>query len=164
MTYEESRNNEIKSQNIRHVEEFVKRYDPNKKTVIFLPGGLGSQLERTTKSFSEGSTGPFATPIVLNPGDETPLDFIVKRSAVLDESGNPLAHTWGVEIGKEHQYIGMRNIDGVLLVKTPAGEIREYLISLGDCWFQNNPPTGDHEISIGDESPQPGVPAIALCE
>jgi len=60
MTYEEARRREIQSQNIRHVEEFVRRYDPNKKTVIFLPGGLGSQLERTTKSFSESSPGPFA--------------------------------------------------------------------------------------------------------
>ncbi|MGH7901027.1 MAG: hypothetical protein ACRENZ_04755 [Thermodesulfobacteriota bacterium] len=108
--------------------------------------------------------GLIATPIVLNSGDETPLDFIVKRSAVLDESGNPLAHTWGVEIGKGHQYIGMRSIDGVLLIKTPSGEIREYLISLGECWFQNNPPSEDHKISIADEVPQLGVPVIALCE
>lgn len=59
MTYDEARRREIQSQNIRHVEEFVKKYDPNKKTVIFLPGGLGSQLERTIKSFSESSPGPF---------------------------------------------------------------------------------------------------------
>ncbi len=108
--------------------------------------------------------GIIALPIVLNPGDETSLDFTVKRSAVIDESGNPLAHTWSVEIGKENQYLGMRNIDGVLLVKIPAGEIREYLVSLGECWFQNNPPTGDHKISIVDEAPQLGVPVIALCE
>jgi hypothetical protein len=108
--------------------------------------------------------GLIATPIVLNPGDETPLDFIVKRSAVLDESGNPLAHTWGVEISKGHQFIGMKNIDGVLLIKTLSGEIREYLISLGECWFQNNPPSEDHKISIVDEAPQLGIPVLALCQ
>ncbi|MGH7807068.1 MAG: esterase/lipase family protein, partial [Thermodesulfobacteriota bacterium] len=48
MSYESARDEEILKSNIRHASEFVKKYDPNKKTVILLPGGLGSQLDRTT--------------------------------------------------------------------------------------------------------------------
>jgi hypothetical protein len=58
----------------------------------------------------------------------------------------------------------MKNIDGVILIKTLSGEIREYLISLGECWFQNNPPSEDHKISIVDEAPQLGIPVLALCQ
>ena len=37
----------------------MKRYNPNQKTVILLPGGLGSQLEKTTKKYSDNNQGPF---------------------------------------------------------------------------------------------------------
>jgi len=59
MSYKSSRNHEIRSENIRIAEELVKEYDPNKKTIILLPGGLGSQLERTKKPYSQNNPGPF---------------------------------------------------------------------------------------------------------
>ncbi|MDA2918071.1 lysophospholipase [Desulfobacterota bacterium AH_259_B03_O07] len=59
MSYNAARRNEIRNQNIRHVGELVKVYDPNKKTVILLPGGMGSQLERTVKPYKENNPAPF---------------------------------------------------------------------------------------------------------
>ncbi len=59
MSYNAVRRNEIRNQNIRHVGELVKVYDPNKKTVILLPGGMGSQLERTVKPYKENNPAPF---------------------------------------------------------------------------------------------------------
>lgn len=59
MSYESVRKREIISNNIRMAEELVKRYNPNRKTVILLPGGLGSQLEKTVKKYSESNPGPF---------------------------------------------------------------------------------------------------------
>ena len=59
MSYKSARAHEIRSQNIRMARELVERYDPNKKTVILLPGGLGSRLERTKKPYSDNSPGPF---------------------------------------------------------------------------------------------------------
>jgi len=59
MNYEAARRHEIKSNVIRVVNELVKTYDPNKKTVILLPGGMGSHLERTDKPYSSSNPGPF---------------------------------------------------------------------------------------------------------
>lgn len=59
MSYESARRREILSNNLSMAEEPVKRYNPNQKTVIPIPGGLGSQLEKTTKNYSESNQGPF---------------------------------------------------------------------------------------------------------
>lgn len=59
MTYEQSRRHEIRSNIIRVVNNLVNSYDPNKKTVILLPGGMGSHLERTTSSYKPSKPGPF---------------------------------------------------------------------------------------------------------
>ena len=55
ISYESARITETKL----HIEMIAKRlvdhYDPNRKTVIMLPGGMGSRLERSKKKFP----GPF---------------------------------------------------------------------------------------------------------
>lgn len=59
MSYKTARSHEIRSQNIRMARELVERYNPNEKTVILLPGGLGSQLDRTVEPYRDSSPGPF---------------------------------------------------------------------------------------------------------
>ena len=51
MTYEDYRNGLIDSYYDYQLESLLSRFDPNKRTVIFLPGGMGSQLERTEGAY-----------------------------------------------------------------------------------------------------------------
>ena len=108
--------------------------------------------------------GTIGTPLIIQPGNSINLDFIVNRLAVLDEDGNPLEHTWDAEIHDENNFIGMRDPDGLLLIKTKEGELWEYRISLGDCWFQNNPPSVHHQIEIKEDEPDLGIPSLILCD
>lgn len=103
-------------------------------------------------------------PIPIAPDDSEQLQFTVVRMAQLDRSGNPVATTWTAIINGVNQYIGMQNTDGLLQIQTPGGETWDYLISLGECWFDNNPPAGVHEIVVIDEEPALGIPALRLCE
>ena len=51
-SYEEVRREHLLRSNSRQARFFAtKRYDPNKETVIMLPGGLASQLERSKKKY-----------------------------------------------------------------------------------------------------------------
>lgn len=52
-TYEQVRKEHLLRSNSRQARFFAtKRYDPNKETILMLPGGLASQLERSNTSFN----------------------------------------------------------------------------------------------------------------
>ena len=52
-SYEEIRREHLLRSNSRQARFFAtKRYDPNKETILMLPGGLASQLERSESSFN----------------------------------------------------------------------------------------------------------------
>ncbi|MGH7807069.1 MAG: hypothetical protein ACRENT_03160 [Thermodesulfobacteriota bacterium] len=108
-------------------------------------------------------TGSDAAPIAILPGESTRLDFTVKRFAKLDSSGTPRAESWTARI-EGTPYLGMKAIDGILHIETVEGETWTYLIALGSCWFEDNPPQEEHELIIGEEEPAVGIPALRLCE
>lgn len=108
--------------------------------------------------------GSIGEPLVLKPGESITINFIVNRKASMDESGNPTEDGWVVEIDKQHRFLGMKDTDGLLRIKTSNGELWEYKIDLGKCWFENKPPTRDHELTIREKGPDKSAPALVLCE
>ncbi|MGB7293424.1 MAG: hypothetical protein WBD99_14710 [Thermodesulfobacteriota bacterium] len=108
--------------------------------------------------------GSIGLPLVIEPGESISMNFMVNRKASLDESGNPTEDGWVVEIDKQHRFLGMRGTYGLLRIKTSKGELWEYKIDLGKCWFENKPPTEDHELTIHEEGPDQSAPAVVLCE
>jgi hypothetical protein len=108
--------------------------------------------------------GARAEPVILEPGNSTEMQFTVITMAELDETGNPIPATETVLIRESNSYVGMQSTDGILKVLTPGGETWGYLISLGECWFDNNFPADEHEIIVTDEEPAFGIPALRLCE
>ncbi len=59
LTYDRARALTLRAIYNRLVDELVRAYRPGYKTVILLPGGMGSQLDRSIKKFSGGSSLPF---------------------------------------------------------------------------------------------------------
>ncbi len=104
-----------------------------------------------------------AAPLFILPGESTRLDFTVKRFAKVDSSGTAKAESWTARI-EGSAYISMKAIDGMLQIETVEGETWTYLVALGSCWFEDNPPTSEHELIIGEEEPAVGIPALRLCE
>jgi hypothetical protein len=103
-------------------------------------------------------------PLVLKPGESISMNFMVNRKASLDESGNPTGNGSVVEIDKQHRFLGMRETDGLLRIKTAKGELWEYNLVLGKCWFENKPPTKDHELIINEKGPDQHRSAVVLCK
>jgi len=101
--------------------------------------------------------------IKILPGSSKEIQFVVKRLAELDQNGNPIPITFTAIINGTNGFIGMDNIDGKLSIQTATGEEWLYLISIGECWFENNPPIEDHIIIIKNEEPMFGIPSIRLC-
>lgn len=108
--------------------------------------------------------GSIGEPLALKPGESISMNFMVDRKASLDESGNPTEDGWVVEIDKQNRFLGMRDADGLLRIKTSKGQLWEYRIDLGKCWFENKPPTEDHELIIHEKGPDQSAPAVKLCE
>lgn len=61
MSYSTSRRAEIKHEYLRNIKRFASAYDRSKETVVLLPGGMGSQLERSVKTYVDDSSLPFRT-------------------------------------------------------------------------------------------------------
>ena len=59
MSYESARKREIERQINNLADDMIERHDPDKKTIILLPGGMGSRLKGSKKVFSETNQGPF---------------------------------------------------------------------------------------------------------
>lgn len=59
LNYDRARALTLRAVYNRLVDELVRGYQPGKKTVILLPGGMGSQLDRSIKKYHDGSSLPF---------------------------------------------------------------------------------------------------------
>ncbi len=59
MSYGTSRKSEIRHEYLRNIKRFASAYDRSKDTVIMLPGGMGSQLERSAKKYVDNASLPF---------------------------------------------------------------------------------------------------------
>lgn len=108
--------------------------------------------------------GSIGVPLALESGQSLTINFLIDRKPSLDESGNPTKDGWEVEIDKEQKFLGMKDKDGVLRIKTSKGQLWDYKIHLGKCWFKNKPPKKDHELKIREKEPDKTTPEVVLCE
>jgi hypothetical protein len=108
--------------------------------------------------------GLIGEPLAIKPGESIAMNFMVSRKASLDKSGNPSDHGWTVEIDKQNRFLGMKGGDGLLRIKTSKGQLWEYRIDLGKCWFENKRPPKEHELIIHEKGPGQRTPAVELCE
>jgi pimeloyl-ACP methyl ester carboxylesterase len=69
MSYDSARKKEICDAHARQIEEFARSYKRNRPTILFLPGGMGSQIDRSNKPYAGAGSLPFKyDPIWMDPG------------------------------------------------------------------------------------------------
>jgi hypothetical protein len=85
VSYHSARKKEIRDAHDRHIEEFARGYKRNRPTILFLPGGMGSQIDRSDKPYAGAASLPFAyDPIWIDPGivfDKEALQLQIKSNA-----------------------------------------------------------------------------------
>ena len=59
MTYRTARNRSIRDALGRRIEDFARHYRPGQPTVVLLPGGMGSQLDRSYRRYRRDDDRPF---------------------------------------------------------------------------------------------------------
>ena len=59
MTYRTARNRSIRDALGRRIEDFARRYRPGEPTIVLLPGGMGSQLDRSVRRYRSDGDLPF---------------------------------------------------------------------------------------------------------
>ena len=60
MSYETARNHEIHDAHQRVIDIFAKSYRCGQPTIVLLPGGMGSHLDRSVLAFKNDQSIPFA--------------------------------------------------------------------------------------------------------
>lgn len=105
-----------------------------------------------------------ASPIVISPGGSDSLDFKVQRIMVIEYVDAGINYHWSLQVNGDNHYLGHRNGDLEVQVKRTDGEVWPYRLDVGECWYENNPPTQSHELIIEEEEPIFGVPSISLCQ
>jgi hypothetical protein len=69
MSYDSTRKKEIRDAHGRQIEEFARSYQKGRPTVLLLPGGMGSQIDRSDKPYAGQASLPFKyDPIWVDPG------------------------------------------------------------------------------------------------
>jgi pimeloyl-ACP methyl ester carboxylesterase len=69
MNYDSIRKKEIRDAHNRHIEEFARGYKRKRPTIVFLPGGMGSQIDRSDRPYAGDASLPFQyDPIWMDPG------------------------------------------------------------------------------------------------
>lgn len=70
MSYQSARKREIRDAHFRHIDDFARTYKKGQPSIVFLPGGMGSQLDRSGKPYFGEASLPFYTydPIWMDPG------------------------------------------------------------------------------------------------
>jgi pimeloyl-ACP methyl ester carboxylesterase len=67
--YDSARKKEILNAHNRHIEEFARGYKRKRPTILFLPGGMGSQIDRSNKPYAGASSLPFTYDTIwIDPG------------------------------------------------------------------------------------------------
>ena len=61
MSYATARRFEIRDALSRRIDTFARGYIPGSETIMLLPGGMGSQLDRSTKAYKDDDSIPFKT-------------------------------------------------------------------------------------------------------
>ena len=59
MDYQNARKLEIRDTHARRIEAFARRYKKNRPTIVLIPGGMGSQIDRSAKPFRGNASLPF---------------------------------------------------------------------------------------------------------
>ena len=59
MSYETARNHEIHDAHQRVIDIFARTYRCGQPTIVLLPGGMGSHLDRSTRPFVNDQSIPF---------------------------------------------------------------------------------------------------------
>ena len=59
MDYQNARKLEIRDAHARIIEDFARTYRKNRPTIILIPGGMGSQIDRSSKAFRGNASLPF---------------------------------------------------------------------------------------------------------
>jgi pimeloyl-ACP methyl ester carboxylesterase len=59
MAYQNARKLEIQDSHARRIENFARAYKTNRPTIVMIPGGMGSQIDRSTKPFRSRASLPF---------------------------------------------------------------------------------------------------------
>ena len=69
MSYNSVRKKEICAAHNRHIEEFARNYKRKRPTILFLPGGMGSQIDRSVGPYTGNASPAFMyDPIWMDPG------------------------------------------------------------------------------------------------
>lgn len=84
MSYELARSLEIRDAHARRIEDFAREYRPGRPTVVFLPGGMGFQLDRSDKPYRDDTSLPFRAydPVWIDWGlvfGQDALDLEIRR-------------------------------------------------------------------------------------
>lgn len=59
MDYQNARKLEIRDTHARRIEAFARTYKKNRPTIVLIPGGMGSQIDRSAKPFRGNASLPF---------------------------------------------------------------------------------------------------------
>ena len=108
---------------------------------------------------ARGSEGK---PLVIRPGQAVPISFQIFRLADLERSGfgwfrpRKGTETDMVVASDPTPYIDMAGTDAMVRIEFPDGMRWEFLIELGNCWFEGAPPTK----LIVTGPPDPGIPVV----
>lgn len=83
MDYAQARTETIQARFNQQADEFIDQYDPGRPTVLLLPGGMGSQLDRTSKPYRSAADLPLNRfdPVWLDLGaifDNDTLDLEIR--------------------------------------------------------------------------------------
>ncbi len=69
MNYQSARRKEIGQAHERQIEEFARTFKKNRPTVVLVPGGMGSQIDRSKRPYQGAASLPFRyDPIWMDPG------------------------------------------------------------------------------------------------
>ena len=61
MSYQSARTLEIKDAHVRRIDDFARGYKPGRLSVVFVPGGMGSQIDQSGRPYRGDDSIPFPT-------------------------------------------------------------------------------------------------------
>lgn len=117
--YHKTRLEHLKHNNTNIAESFAKRFNPNNETIIMLPGGMGSQLNRSYKRFKEDGSFKFKYKDVV----------WIDTGLFLKKDAEKLVIKKNLKDAKNHIIIPKGELD--FFVKTPYNDTEEFFKEQG---------------------------------